>query len=107
MWKEIIKSGIDFILQNYTWEVVDFPQSYKPLSSKWVLKRTKNIDVSIDKYKARVVIKCYRQIKCLDYFDTYCPTTRINFIRMVLAIVILINLEIYQIDVKTTFIMEN
>ena len=62
------------------------------------------MDGSIDKYKARFVIKGYKQTEGLDYFDTYSPVTRINFIRMVLAIATLRNLEVHQMDVKTGFL---
>ena len=61
-------------------------------------------DGSIDKYKARLVIKGYRQREGLDYFDTYSPMTRINSIRMILAIVAVRNLEVHQMDVKTAFL---
>ena len=70
VWKEIIKSEIDSILHNHTWEVVDLPPSCKPLNSKWVFKRKRKVDRSIDKYKARLVIKGYTQTEGLDYFDT-------------------------------------
>ena len=50
------------------------------------------------------MIKGYKQTKGLDYFDTYSPVTRINSIRMVLAIAALRNLEIHQMDVKTLFL---
>ena len=50
------------------------------------------------------MIKGYRKTEGLDYFDTYSPVTRINSTRMVLAIVALKNLEIHQMDVKTTFL---
>ena len=86
MWKEAIKSEIDSILHNHTWELVDLPSGCKPLSSKWIFKRRRKVDGSIDKCKARLVIKGYRQIEGLDYFGTYSPVTRINSIRMVLAI---------------------
>ena len=104
MWKEVIKSEIDFILHNHTWELVDLPSGCKPLSSKWIFKRKRKVDGSIDKYKARLVIKGYRQTKGLDYFDTYSPVTRINSIRMVLAIAALKYLEVDQMDVKTAFL---
>nr|GEZ76707.1 DNA-directed RNA polymerase subunit beta' [Tanacetum cinerariifolium]GEZ76715.1 DNA-directed RNA polymerase subunit beta' [Tanacetum cinerariifolium] len=55
-------------------------------------------------YKARLVIKGFRQHKVLDYFDTYLPVTRITSIRMILAIVALKNLEVHQMDVKTAFL---
>ena len=71
-----------------------------------IFKRKGKVDGSINKYKARLVIKGFKQTEALDYFDTYSLVTRINSIRMVLAIVALINLEVHQIDVKTTFLME-
>ena len=39
MWKEAIKSEIDSILHNHTWELVDLPSGCKPLSSKWIFKK--------------------------------------------------------------------
>ena len=49
-------------------------------------------------------MKRYKQTKGLDYFDTYSPITRINSIRMVLAIAALRNLEVHQMYVKTAFL---
>ena len=104
LWKEAIKSEIDSILQNHTWELVDLPPGSKPLGYKWIFKRKMKTDGTIDKYKARLVIKGYKQKEGLDYFDTYSPVTRITSIRMVLAIAALRNLEIHQMDVKTAFL---
>ena len=50
------------------------------------------------------MIKGYKQTEDLDYFDIYSPVTRINSIRMVLAIAALRNLEVHQMDVKTVFL---
>ena len=54
MWKKAIKSEIDSILHNHTWELVDLPSGCKPLSSKWIFKRKRKVDGSVDKYKARL-----------------------------------------------------
>ena len=62
------------------------------------------VDGSIDKNKAILVIKGYKQKEGLDYFDTYSPVTRITSIRMILAIAALQNLEVHQMDVKTAFL---
>ncbi|XP_073137638.1 uncharacterized protein [Henckelia pumila] len=98
-WKEAINSEIESILQNHhTWELVDLPTGSKPLGSKWIFKRKMKSDGTIDKYKARLVIKGYRQCEGLDYFDTYSPVTRINSIRVILAIAALRNLEVHQMD---------
>ena len=83
---------------------MDLPPGSKPLGYKWIFKRKMKTDGTIDKYKARLVIKGYKQKEGLDYFDTYSPVTRITSIRMVLAIAALQNLEIHQMDVKTAFL---
>ncbi|KAJ9561120.1 hypothetical protein OSB04_006280 [Centaurea solstitialis] len=103
-WKEAIKSEIDSILQNHTWELVDLPPGCKPLGYRWIFKKKMKTDGTIDKYKARLVIKGYRQKEGLDYFDTYSPVTRITSIRLVLAIAAIRNLQIHQMDVKTAFL---
>lgn len=65
------------------------------------------INRTIDKCKARFVIKGYNQQGGLDYFDTYSLIMTINFIRMVLTITTLQNLEIHKMNVKTTFLNED
>ena len=104
LWKEAINSEVESILHNHTWEMVDLPPSCKPIGYKWIFKKKMKAYGSIDKYKARLVIKGYRQKEGLYYFDTYSPVTRITSIRMLIAIVALYNLEIHQMDVKTTFL---
>jgi hypothetical protein len=104
LWKEVVNSEIESILQNHTWELVDLPPGCKPLGYKWIFKRKMKADGSIDKYKARLVVKGYKQKEGVDYFDTYSPVTRITSIKMLIAIVVLYNLEIHQMDVKTAFL---
>ncbi|GJX40899.1 retrovirus-related pol polyprotein from transposon TNT 1-94, partial [Tanacetum coccineum] len=103
-WREAIKSEIESILQNHTWELVDLPPGCKPLGYKWIFKKKMKADGTFDKYKARLVIKGYRQREGLDYFDTYSPVTRITSIRMILVIAALRNLEVHQMFVKTAFL---
>jgi hypothetical protein len=104
LWKEAVNSEIKSILQNHTWELVDLPPGCKPLGYKWIFKRKMKADGSIDKYKARFVVKGYKQKEGVDYFDTYSPVTRITSIRMLIAIAVLYNLEIHQMDIKTAFL---
>ena len=104
LWKEAVNSEVESILQNHTWELVDLPPGCKPLGYKWIFKRKLKTDGSIDKYKARLVVKGFRQKEGLDYFDTYSPVTRITSIRMLIAIASLYNPEIHQMDVKTAFL---
>ncbi|GKC74065.1 retrovirus-related pol polyprotein from transposon TNT 1-94, partial [Tanacetum coccineum] len=83
-------------------ELMDLPPGCKPQCYKWIFKKKMKADGTIDKYKARLVIKGYRQREGLDYFDTYSPVMRITSIRMAPVIAALRNLE--AMDVKTTFL---
>ena len=60
-WKEVVNNEIESIMHNHTWELVDLPLRSKPLGCKWIFKRKMKTDGSIDKYKARLVAKCYKQ----------------------------------------------
>lgn len=68
------------------------------------MKKKLNIDGSMDKYKARLVLKGYNQQKGLDYFKIYSRVTRITSIRTMFDITAMQNLTAHQIDVKTAFL---
>ena len=102
-WKEAVNSEIESILSNHTWELADLSPKNKLLGSKWIFKRKMKPDGTIDKYKARLVVKGYRQKEGLDYFDKYFLVTRITSIRMLIALAVH-DLKIHQMDVKTTFL---
>jgi hypothetical protein len=38
-WKEAVRSEMDSILSNGTWELVYRPYGYKPMDCKWVFKK--------------------------------------------------------------------
>jgi hypothetical protein len=56
-WKEVVRSKMDSILSNGTWELVERPYGCKPVGCKWVFKKKLKPDGTIDKYKARLVAK--------------------------------------------------
>ncbi|KAB2610477.1 DNA polymerase zeta catalytic subunit-like [Pyrus ussuriensis x Pyrus communis] len=104
LWNEAIKSEMESIMENNTWELVDLPPGTKSIGHKWIFKKKLKADGTIDKFKARLVAKGYRQKEGLDYFDTYSPVSCITSIRILIAIAVVYNFDIHQMDVKTTFL---
>ncbi|GJV80977.1 zinc finger, CCHC-type containing protein, partial [Tanacetum coccineum] len=99
-----IDDEIGSTMENNTWVLSDLPPGCKPLGYKWIFKRKMKVDGTIDKFKARLVIQGFRQKEGIDYFDTYAPVARITIIRLLLAIAVIHNLVIHQMDVKTSFL---
>ena len=56
-WIEAMKEELRMIEKNDTWELVDIAQHRKVIGVKWVHRTKLNADGSINKYKARLVVK--------------------------------------------------
>ena len=61
LWKEAIKTELEYILKNQMWELIDLPLGAKPIGYKWNFKRKYLSDGSIKKYKAKLVAKRFSQ----------------------------------------------
>ena len=103
LWKEAIKTELESILKNQTWELIDLPSGAKPIGYKWIFKIKYLSDGSIEKYKARLIAKGFSQKQNVDYFDTLAPITRISSIHILIVLAFILKLFIHQMDVKTTF----
>ena len=56
------------------------------------------------KYKARLVVRGCKDKNNYDLLETYAPVSRLNLVRLVLAIANKCDLELCQLDVKTAFL---
>ncbi|GAU26739.1 hypothetical protein TSUD_317370 [Trifolium subterraneum] len=104
LWQEAINDEMDSLESNKTWHLVELPPGCKPIGCKWILKKKLKPDGTVEKYKARLVAKCFRQRENIDFFDTFSPVTRITSIRVLISIAALYNLIVHQMDVKTAFL---
>lgn len=95
---------MDSMMLNHAWDLVDLPLRRKAIGSKWVHKIKRKADASIERYKALLVAKGYTQLEGIDYEETISPVVRFNSIRLILAIVAYLDLELHQMDVKTAFL---
>jgi hypothetical protein len=94
---------MDSILFNGTWELVDRPYGCKPMGCKWLFKMNLRPNGTIDKYKAKLVAKCYTQKESEYFFDNYSPVAGLTTILVLLLLAASHGLHVHQIDVQTTF----
>jgi hypothetical protein len=103
-WKKAVRSEMDSILSNGTWDLVDRPYDCKPVGCKWVFKKKLRPDGTIDKYMTRLVAKDYTQKEGKDLFDTYSPIARLTTIYVLFSLATSHGLLVRQMDVKTIFL---
>jgi len=56
-----MQEDMNVIEKNRTWKLVDKPTNQKVIDLKWVYKTKFSLDCSINKLKARLVVKVYHQ----------------------------------------------
>ncbi|OWZ03552.1 polyprotein [Phytophthora megakarya] len=108
-WKRAMNAEYESLLENNTWELVQRPKSTKSktvniLTSLWVLVVKRNEKGDIDRHKARLAIKGYKQKYGLDYLETYSPVVRIESVRLILLLALLLGLECRHVDFVTAFL---
>ena len=89
---------------NRVWDLVDLPPSHRNVGNKWVLNIKRKADGTIDIYKARFVAKGYTQQEGIDHEETFSLVLRFASIRLIVAIVERMDLKLYQMDVKISFV---
>ncbi|XP_074301087.1 uncharacterized protein LOC141632441 [Silene latifolia] len=66
-WQEAIAAEFQALDNNNTWFIVPLPTGKNAIASKWVFKVKHKADGSIERYKARLVVKGYTQREGIDY----------------------------------------
>ena len=89
---------------NYVWELVDLPESVRPIGCKWIYKKKRGVDGKVETFKARLVSKGYTQKEGVDYEETFSPVAMLKSIRIILSITAALDYEMWQMDVKTAFL---
>ncbi|GJS55888.1 retrotransposon protein, putative, ty1-copia subclass [Tanacetum coccineum] len=105
-WLNAMNVEMQSMKDNEVWDLVDLPLDRKIIGSKWLFKKKTDIDGVIHTYKAHLVAKGYTQTLRIDYEETFSLVVDIRAIRILIAIHAFYDYEIWQMDVKTTFLNE-
>ena len=95
---------IHSIEKNNTWELTSLPPNKKSIGVKWIYKTKYRPNGEVERLKARLVVKGYKQKPGIDYFEVFAPVARMDTIRMIVALAVQNRWRIYQMDVKSAFL---
>ena len=104
VWRKAMDEEIATIEKNKTWKLVNLPKDKEVIGLKWIYKTKFKEDGSIQKHKARLVAKGYSQQPGIDFNETFAPVARIQTIRTILALAAQLELDVFQLDVKSAFL---
>ena len=69
-----------------------------------MFKKKLNAEGKVEKYKARLVAKGYYQVEGIDFGEIFSRTKRLTSIRFILSIVASFDIEVEQMNAKTSFL---
>ena len=107
-WLDAMKEELKSMTDNEVWDnLVKLPKESKRVRCKWVFKTKRDSNGNIEWYKTRLVPKGYTQKNGIDYKETFSLVSKVDSLKIIMALVAHYDLELHQMDVKTTFLNEN
>ncbi|CAM8913986.1 unnamed protein product [Rhodiola kirilowii] len=87
--------------QNDVWDLVPRPDGLNVFGTKGIFKNKFDEKGNITRNKARLVAQGYTQIEGVDFDETFAPVTRLEVIRLLLALACHLKFTLFQMDVKS------
>jgi hypothetical protein len=106
-WRQAMQAEFDALQANDTWTLVPRPPGINLVTGKWVFCHKFKSDGSLDRYKARWVLRGFTQRPGIDYDATFSPVMKPDTIRVVLTLALSRSWPIHQLDVKNAFLHGN
>ena len=103
-WERAVKEELDQLRKKGTWILVKKPADAIPISNRWVFTKKFSKDGDLLRYKGRLVAKGYAQRPGHDYSETFSPVVRLETLRIMLAMSVLNDMSIRQMDVKGAYL---
>lgn len=80
-WKSVMDEGMLTLISYHTLDIVDIPHGATVVGYRWVYVVKHLPGGSVDQYKTQLVAKGYTQAYGVDYFETFSPISRLNYVR--------------------------
>ncbi|KAD7116530.1 hypothetical protein E3N88_03798 [Mikania micrantha] len=103
-WRHAMAEEYSALMRNGTWSLVPRVPGSNVVDRKWVYKIKRDQQGHIQRYKARLCAKGFRQQQGIDYSDTFSPVVKATTIRLVLSLAVTQQWPLRQLDIQNAFL---
>ncbi|GJZ60659.1 retrovirus-related pol polyprotein from transposon TNT 1-94 [Tanacetum coccineum] len=103
-WIEAMQEELNKFERLKVWELVPHPCCVMVITLKWIYKVKLDELGGVLKNKAHLVERIYCHEEGIDFEESFSPVARLKAIHIFIAFAAHMNMVIYQMDVKTTFL---
>ena len=103
-WKAAMEKEIASLERYSTWEATTPPVDGRFVDTKWVLRKKRDENGNLVKYKARLTARGFTQIPGIDYDERFSAVVRTDTLRILLAHAIQHNLHTAQFDIESAYL---
>ena len=89
--------------EDNTLELTTLPKDHRAIGVKWIYKTKKNVHREVERYKARLVSKGYKQRNGINHKEFYVPVSCMEKIHLLISLTTQMKWKIHQLDVKSAF----
>jgi hypothetical protein len=103
-WRAAMSDEFSALQKNNTWDLVPRPSGANIVTDKWVYRHKFRPDGSLERYKARWVLRGFTQRPGIDFDEIFSPVVKPATIRTVLTVALFHNWHVHLLDVKNAFL---
>ena len=85
-WRRAMEEEYAALLANQTWDLVPRPSGCNVVTGKWIWTHKRRADGTLERYKARWVLRGFIQRPSVDYDETFSPIVKPATGRTVLSL---------------------
>jgi hypothetical protein len=103
-WRHAMEEEFAALIINNTWDLVPHPIGSNIIIDKWIFKHKFNSNGSLERYKARWVLRGFTQRPDVDYDEIFSPIVKPVTVCTVLSLVVSRSWPVHQLNAKNVFL---
>jgi hypothetical protein len=103
-WRHAIEEEFAALIANNTWNLVPRPVGSNVVTDKCIFMHKFNSDGSLERYKARWVLRGFTQRPGANYYETFSLVVKPATVCTMLSLAVSRSWSVHQLDVKNVFL---